>query len=175
MEDWYADEVAKARAELDEARGQLASLERTLRSMGHEVEVLRAEAVCGKLALDAAEQLYGVMANVDGGNWSRQTGDWLLAATRAREAYHQALNARYPPVGGPSTADVVLPLDRRVLEVLRNDYKMLIHVAKDRLASLNEAFPTPPAPPEGLTPDGDVAPRPGWEVIPDPGDVGHPI
>jgi len=44
------------------------------------------------------------------------------------------LQARYPK------PDVTLPIDARVLSVLRSDYRMLQMVATDRLAALDEAF-----------------------------------
>jgi len=86
------------------------------------------------LSLDAAEALYGVVANVD---WSEQTKEWVVAASRARDLYHQALNEAYPAVGTP---DVSRPIEARVLRVLRSDYQMLIHVVTDRLVALDEAF-----------------------------------
>ena len=48
------------------------------------------------LALDAAEALWGVVANV---RWDDQSPEWIEAAKRARDLYHTALNAAYPPVG----------------------------------------------------------------------------
>lgn len=44
---------------------------------------------------DAAEYLWGVVANVSGGDWTLQTPEWQQAAARARDAYH-ALFALMP-------------------------------------------------------------------------------
>lgn len=42
-------------------------------------------------AMDAAEALWGVVANASGGDWSKETPGWRAAAERAREQYHTAL------------------------------------------------------------------------------------
>lgn len=42
-------------------------------------------------AIDAAGLLWGVVANVSGGDWTQQTEGWQIAAARARDAYHEAL------------------------------------------------------------------------------------
>ena len=40
-----------------------------------------------KSALDAAEMLWVVLANVDGGDWSKQTPEWQTAAEQWRDNY----------------------------------------------------------------------------------------
>lgn len=45
-------------------------------------------------ALDAAESLWGVVANVSDGDWTDQNEEWQDAAGRARDMYHAALRAR---------------------------------------------------------------------------------
>jgi hypothetical protein len=45
-------------------------------------------------ALDAAELLWGVVANASSGDWSQQSQEWQRAAILARESYHQALRAQ---------------------------------------------------------------------------------
>lgn len=52
-------------------------------------------------ALDAAEYLFAVLANVSGGDWSQQSPEWREAAARARDLYHAALNKAHPPVAKP--------------------------------------------------------------------------
>lgn len=42
--------------------------------------------------LDAAEMLWIVLANVSGGDWTKQTPDWQEAAARWRDNYFAALN-----------------------------------------------------------------------------------
>jgi hypothetical protein len=94
----------------------------------------------GSLALEAAEALWGVVANVV---WEDMPTEWVAAAKRARDLYHRALNEARPAEQGKP--DVVLPsIEQQVLDVLRNDYRMLLHVAKDRLAALAQAFPEEP-------------------------------
>ena len=41
---------------------------------------------------DAAEMLWTVVANVDGGDWSKQNDMWQKAAARWRDNYFKALN-----------------------------------------------------------------------------------
>lgn len=41
--------------------------------------------------LDLAEAAWGVIANVSGGDWSRQKDEWVEAAQRWRARYHAAL------------------------------------------------------------------------------------
>jgi hypothetical protein len=52
-----------------------------------------AEALFAK-ALDAAELLWGVVANASGGEWKEQSEEWRSAAVRARDGYHAVLDAR---------------------------------------------------------------------------------
>jgi len=56
------------------------------------------QTVLERQALDAAEALFAVMANVDMGQWNHQSPEWIEAAKRARTLYHQALNTAYPAV-----------------------------------------------------------------------------
>lgn len=42
---------------------------------------------------DAAEMLWVVLANVSGGDWTKQSDDWQEAAARWRDYYFAALNA----------------------------------------------------------------------------------
>ena len=138
------------------------------------------------LGLDAAEALYGVLANVD---WEAQSAEWRAAAYRARSFYHVALHEAYPAVGG-AQPEVVLPsIESRVVAVLRTDYEMLKMVAIDRLAALDQAFPRERLPIESQT--GQSWPRRQAQsavAVPtsgtrqgnipefaDPADVGHPI
>lgn len=53
----------------------------------------RAEALFAK-ALDAAELLWGVVANASGGEWKEQSEEWRGAAVRARDSYHATLDAQ---------------------------------------------------------------------------------
>lgn len=48
----------------------------------------------GSLALDAAEALWGVVANAGGGDWGKESLEWCEAAARARDMYHAALDNR---------------------------------------------------------------------------------
>lgn len=50
---------------------------------------------------DAAEMLWIVLANVSGGDWSKQTPEWQGAAGRGRETYFAAQFPSYP---APPTA-----------------------------------------------------------------------
>ena len=43
---------------------------------------------------DAAEMLWIVLANVSGGDWTRQSAEWQEAAARWRDYYFAALVAR---------------------------------------------------------------------------------
>lgn len=43
---------------------------------------------------DAAEMLWVVLANVSGGDWTKQTPDWQEAAARWRDSYFEALKSR---------------------------------------------------------------------------------
>jgi len=48
---------------------------------------------------DAAEMLWVVLANVSGGDWTKQTAEWQEAAARWRDNYFAALKAQsVPPV-----------------------------------------------------------------------------
>ena len=52
---------------------------------------------------DAAEALWAVVANVDGGDWTRQDAHWQKGAARARDLYRAALGKLTkprPPVTG---------------------------------------------------------------------------
>lgn len=93
------------------------------------------------LALDAAELLFNVVANVDGGTWKGQTCAWQDAALLARNAYHAALDAER------ARPDVDIP-GHRILDVLRSDYQMLFRLAADRLKSLDAAATAVPTAPE---------------------------
>jgi len=44
-----------------------------------------------KAIKDAAEMLWVVLANVSGGDWTKQTSEWQEAARRWRDNYFQAL------------------------------------------------------------------------------------
>lgn len=46
-----------------------------------------------KALVDAAEMLWVVLANVSGGDWEKQTNDWVIAAERWRDNYFKALTA----------------------------------------------------------------------------------
>lgn len=46
-----------------------------------------------ELMADAAHMFWGVVANVSEGDWSKQSPEWQAAAARARDHYHQALDA----------------------------------------------------------------------------------
>lgn len=46
---------------------------------------------------DAAEMLWVVLANVSGGDWTKQTPEWQEAAARWRDAYFVALKAHPSP------------------------------------------------------------------------------
>lgn len=46
--------------------------------------------------LEAAERLWGVVANVSGGNWEKQSAEWQEAAIKARDLFHAALPALSP-------------------------------------------------------------------------------
>ena len=50
---------------------------------------------------DAAEMLWVVLANVSGGDWSKQSQEWQDAAARWRNNYFEALNAATPPTPDP--------------------------------------------------------------------------
>jgi len=45
---------------------------------------------------DAAEALWGVVANVSAGNWDKQSMEWKEAAANAREDYHEAVKLLSP-------------------------------------------------------------------------------
>lgn len=58
------------------------------------------------LMADAAEALWGVVANASGGDWRQQTREWDVAAGRARDMYYAALSERRkptPPALEPTT------------------------------------------------------------------------
>lgn len=44
-------------------------------------------------ALDIADRLWGVVANVSGGDWMLQNQEWREAAEQARDDFHEALRA----------------------------------------------------------------------------------
>ena len=46
---------------------------------------------------DAAEMLWVVLANVSGGDWTKQTPDWQEYAARWRDNYFEALKRVAPP------------------------------------------------------------------------------
>lgn len=48
---------------------------------------------------DAAEMLWVCLANVSGGDWTRQSEEWQKAAARWRDAYHEA-KGKIVPVEG---------------------------------------------------------------------------
>lgn len=41
--------------------------------------------------LDMIEQAWGIIANVGGGDWDKETADWQEAAKRFRERWHNLL------------------------------------------------------------------------------------
>lgn len=41
---------------------------------------------------DAAERLWGVVANASGGDWTKQNKVWQRAAARARDYYHRVIH-----------------------------------------------------------------------------------
>lgn len=47
-----------------------------------------------QLMADAAEMLWAVLANVGGGDWSKQTPEWRESAARWRDNYFKALESR---------------------------------------------------------------------------------
>ena len=49
-----------------------------------------------KTLADAAEALWGVVANVSAGNWDKQSMGWKEAAANAREDYHEAAKLLSP-------------------------------------------------------------------------------
>ena len=49
-----------------------------------------------KTLVDAAEALWGVVANVSAGNWDKQSMEWKEAAANAREDYHEAAKLLSP-------------------------------------------------------------------------------
>jgi hypothetical protein len=58
-----------------------------------------AEAECGRLqTVDRfdAEMAWGIIANVSGGDWTRQSDEWREAAARWRDQYFAALRASPP-------------------------------------------------------------------------------
>ena len=50
---------------------------------------------------DAAEMLWVVLANVSGGDWTKQTPEWQEAAARWRDNYFDALKAASAPPVAP--------------------------------------------------------------------------
>ena len=52
-----------------------------------------AELLIDRMA-EAAEMLWVVLANVSGGDWSKQTQEWQDAAARWRDNYFDALRER---------------------------------------------------------------------------------
>lgn len=57
---------------------------------------------------DAAEMLWIVLANVSGGDWTKQSPEWQEAAARWRDYYFAALNAlpAVPSAPGDTKEDV---------------------------------------------------------------------
>jgi hypothetical protein len=57
---------------------------------------------------DAAEMLWVVLANVDGGDWSKQSAEWQQAAARWRDEFHKVANVKRPQAGRAAGAGVGL-------------------------------------------------------------------
>lgn len=52
---------------------------------------------------DAADMLWVVLANVSGGDWTKQTPDWQEAAARWRDNYFEALKSGLAEVSSPAS------------------------------------------------------------------------
>lgn len=95
-------------------------------------------------ALDAAEALWGVVANVSGSDWEQQSPEWREAARRARDLYHAALDKAHPPVAKPCA---VAGCDQPAVKELRlGQYDMaLVCLAHYEVAHALPSLITPPS------------------------------
>jgi len=67
-----------------QAADEIERLEGALELVGEDKKVQRLEG--------AAEMLWAVLANVSGGDWTRQTEEWQVYAARWRDNYFEALD-----------------------------------------------------------------------------------
>lgn len=81
-------ELQKAAALINTSRNEAAVSSVTCGQMRKELE--RVQAAAAEMR-DAAEMLWTVVANVSGGDWTKQSAEWQTAAARWRDAYHKAL------------------------------------------------------------------------------------
>jgi len=87
-------EIRESLAWPDEVEHFVAEIEKLLTPSGQE------EPPAPPVMADAAEMLWIVLANVSGGDWTKQTPEWQEAAARWRDNHYKALKAA-PPVEPP--------------------------------------------------------------------------
>ena len=68
---------------------------------------------------DIAGSLWGVVANVDNGNWNKQSNEWIGAARNARNHYHAAIANKngYEPINS-RLADELTQVERRIARAM---------------------------------------------------------
>lgn len=85
-------ELERVQRELDHKKmwaNEIAACTKEELEKAHK-EIERVKAAAAEMR-DAAEMLWTVVANVSGGDWTKQSDEWQTAAARWRDAYHKAL------------------------------------------------------------------------------------
>jgi hypothetical protein len=83
-------ELADARKRVTPAEQQVEQLRETVSKQAHDLTLhVRKE----RALADAAEMLWVVLANVNGGDWTKQSAEWQEAAARWRDTYFAAIRS----------------------------------------------------------------------------------
>ena len=86
---YYTDTYDKQKAANESLLAECSELRKEVRAL---IEGRNQHAAEMKEIADAAEMLWAVLANVSGGDWDKQSDDWVTAAERWRDNYLAAIS-----------------------------------------------------------------------------------